>query len=53
MSSEVEINNLVEEKLKKIKNYLNSQSISELEKINSNVSKFIEEQFIDEKNRIS
>ena len=52
MSSEVEINNLVEEKLKKIKNYLNSQSISELEKINSNVSKFIEEQFIDEKNRI-
>ena len=52
MSSEVEINNLVDEKLKKIKNYLNSQSISELEKINSNVSKFIEEQFIDEKNRI-
>jgi len=52
MSSEVEINNLVEEKLKKIKNYLNSQSISELEKINSNVSKFIEEQFIEEKNRI-
>ena len=52
MSSEVEINNLVEEKLKKIKNYLNSQSISELEKINSNVNIFIDKQFREEKNRI-
>jgi len=41
MSSEGELNTLVEEKLKKIKNYLNSQSMSELEKINSNINKFI------------
>jgi len=52
MSSEGELNTLVEEKLKKIKNYLNSQSMSELEKINSNINKFIEEQFIEEKSRI-
>ncbi len=52
MSSEDEINTLVKNKIEKIKDYLNSQSMSELEKINSNVSKFIEEQFIEEQNKI-
>jgi hypothetical protein len=52
MSSEDEINTLVKKKIEIIKNYLNSQSMSELEKINSNVSKFIEEQFIEEQNKI-
>ena len=52
MSSEDEINIFVKKKIEKIKEYLNSQSMSELEKINSNVSKFIEEQFIEEQNKI-
>ena len=52
MSSEDEINTLVKNKIEKIKDYLNSQSMSELEKMNSNVSKFIEEQFIEEQNKI-
>ena len=52
MSSEDEINTLVKNKIEKIKDYLNSQSMSELEKINSNISKFIEEQFIEEQNNI-
>ncbi len=52
MSSEDEINTLFKNKIEKIKDYLNSQSMSELEKINSNVSKFIEEQFIEEQNKI-
>ena len=52
MSSEDEINTLVKKKIEIIKNYLNSQSMSELEKINSNISKFIEEQFIEEQNNI-
>ena len=52
MSSEDKINALVKKNLDKIKDYLNSQSMSELEKINSNISKFIEEQFIEEQNKI-
>ena len=52
MSSEDKINALVKIKLEKIKKYLNSRSMSELEKINSNISKFIDEQFIEEKKRI-
>ena len=52
MSSEDEINTLVKNKIEKIKDYLNSQSMSELEKINSNISKFIEEQFLEEQNNI-
>jgi hypothetical protein len=52
MSSEDEINTLVKKKIEIIKNYLNSQSMSELEKINSNISKFIEEQFLEEQNNI-
>ena len=52
MSSEDKINALVKKNLDKIKDYLSSQSMSELEKINSNVSKFIEEQFIEEQNKI-
>ena len=49
MSSET--NALVKIKLEKIKKYLNSLSMSELEKINSNISKFIDEQFIEEKKK--
>ena len=52
MSSEDEINIFVKKKIEKIKEYLNCQSMSELEKINSNISKFIEEQFLEEQNNI-
>ena len=52
MSSEDKINALVKIKSEKIKKHLNSRSMSELEKINSNISKFIDEQFIEEKKRI-
>ena len=52
MSSEDKINALVKKNLDKIKDYLNSQSMSELEKINSNVNIFIDKQFREEKNRI-
>ena len=45
MSSEDELNKLFEKKLEQIKSYLNSQSSTELEKINSNLNKFVEDQF--------
>ena len=52
MYSEDKINALVKRNLDKIKDYLNSQSISELEKINSNVNAFIDKQFKEDKKRI-
>ena len=48
-----EINNLIDEKLKKIKEFLETKNINELENISSNLNNFVEEQFTEEKKKIN